>query len=142
MERVSGGQGLPRGQRLGKQGESISVRHNNPGNAKFSKLAAQFGGVPGEYAPENDGTYFAYFPTIEQGLAYQKALLLGKGYRNLTVPEALNKWADGTYTNQKFIHMFGQKKIADLNDSELSLLIREQIRNEDAQMYKRIYGGR
>jgi hypothetical protein len=122
------------------QGSSIAVRHNNPGNIKFGEFSKQYGAVKGEYSQrEKDGTYYSYFPTIQAGLAAQRALLTSKNYRDLTVPQALSKWADGTYTNQKFINMFGNKKIKDLSEQELAMLQKEQIKNEDINLYKQIY---
>lgn len=44
---------------------SVSYRHNNPGNLKFTSLTQSFGATQGDAG--SDGGYFCKFPTYEKG---------------------------------------------------------------------------
>ncbi len=68
-------------------GGSRSWRNNNPGNIEYGPYARSKGAIG------TDGR-FAVFPTYEAGRAAQENLLFdSKGYRNLTLSQAINKWA-------------------------------------------------
>lgn len=78
------------GQRMGG---SRSWRNRNPGNIEFGPFAKSMGAIG------SDGR-FAIFPTEEAGRKAQERLLFeSKGYRDLTLPQAISKWAPGSENN-------------------------------------------
>lgn len=72
---------------------SRSFRNNNPGNIRWSEFSERYGGV------EVDGE-MAHFPTVAQGLAAMVALLASRNYRNLTLLEAITRYAPSSDNNQ------------------------------------------
>lgn len=91
---------------------SLAQRQNNPGNIEDGLFARSHGALAREtiYSPDfatsdtpkmGGSNYvresrFAVFPTAEVGFAAMKALLSGPLYSNLTVAEAIAKWAPET----------------------------------------------
>jgi hypothetical protein len=63
-----------------------AARNNNPGNIEAGEFATAHG------ASGSDGR-FAIFPSAEAGFAALKALFELPDYRNLTVAEALKRYA-------------------------------------------------
>jgi hypothetical protein len=61
-------------------------RNNNPGDIEYGKFAIAHGAIKGD-------PRFAVFPDIETGYKAMQALFSAPSYNNLTVREALNKWA-------------------------------------------------
>jgi len=66
--------------------DSRCRRNNNPGNIERGRFASAHGSIG------DDGRY-AVFPSSEVGFAAMRALLESAGYRNLTVAQALTRWA-------------------------------------------------
>lgn len=66
---------------------SKSTRNNNPGNIRRGRFAERRG------APDTDGDGMANFPTSAQGFRALLELLTGPSYRDLTIEEALNRYA-------------------------------------------------
>jgi hypothetical protein len=64
-------------------------RNNNPGNIEFGKFAKAHG------ATGSDGR-FAVFPSPDAGFAAMRVLFCAPAYVNLTVAEAIAKWAPST----------------------------------------------
>jgi hypothetical protein len=62
-------------------------RNNNPGDIEFGTFAEAHGATKG-----TDGR-FAIFDSPEAGFAAMKALFQSSHYIDLTVSEALNRWA-------------------------------------------------
>lgn len=86
---------------------SRSYRNNNPGNVNYSKDIDPKYGAKLEDGPN---TRFAHFQTAGQGLAYLVALLTGPAYRNLSIEQAINKFAPGTENDtQAYIEDVCQK---------------------------------
>ncbi len=74
-------------------GGSRSWRNNNPGNIEYGPFAASMG------ASGSDGR-FAVFPDYLTGRKAQESLLFdSKGYRNLTLAQAVGRWAPGSENN-------------------------------------------
>ena len=74
-------------------GGSRSWRNNNPGNIEYGPFAMAHG------ATGSDGR-FAIFPDYASGRAAQSSLLFDSpAYRNLTLGQAISKWAPGTENN-------------------------------------------
>lgn len=65
---------------------SASQRNHNPGDISYGKFAVDHG------ATGRDGR-FATFPDDATGKAAQLALLSSKSYRDLTIPQAISKYA-------------------------------------------------
>ena len=130
-----GGKNIP-------QGGSIAVSHNNPGNIKFGEFAKKYGATEGRRA--TDGGVFAQFPDVETGLKAKQDLLLGSGYRNLTVDQAMKRWSNNGYGGELYPEI-ANRKISDLSGEELSLLSQKQIKREDGAMARKMgikqYGG-
>jgi hypothetical protein len=75
---------------------SRSWRNNNPGNIRH------FG--PGSFAERTgatgkDNSGFAIYPTAVQGMAAMFRLMGGSGYRNLTILEAIKRYAPDSDNN-------------------------------------------
>jgi hypothetical protein len=131
-------QDLPRPQMsTAPKGGSIAVTHNNPGNIKFGQFAQEFGATPGRQA--TDGGIFAVFPDVETGLAAQRRLLLSRNYKNLTVNQAMKRWSNSGYGGELYPSV-SNKKMSELTEAELIELQRRQIKREDGNMYRAIYG--
>jgi len=131
-------QDLPRPQMsTAPKGGSIAVTHNNPGNIKFGQFAQEFGATPGRQA--TDGGIFAVFPDVETGLAAQRRLLLSRNYKSLTVNQAMKRWSNSGYGGELYPSV-SNKKMSELTEAELIELQRRQIKREDGNMYRAIYG--
>lgn len=62
-------------------------RNNNPGNIEAGEFASKYGAIPG-------GGRYALFPTMEAGNKAREALLFeGSKYKNLSLREAIKRWA-------------------------------------------------
>ncbi len=69
-----------------KRGGNRASRNNNPGNISYGPFARSQGAVG------TDGR-FAVFPTPNAGFQAMKGLLRSQGYSNLTIAQAIAKWA-------------------------------------------------
>ncbi len=75
------------------EGGSRSWRNNNPGNIEYGPYAKKAGAVG------SDGR-FAIFPDYQTGRKAQETLLFdSSGYRNLTLQQAIAKWAPSSENN-------------------------------------------
>lgn len=75
---------------------SRSVRNNNPGNLRFSSFTERRGA-------KNDGDGYAVFKTSALGFKAMVELLQASSYRDLTIRQALNRYAppaDNNPTNE------------------------------------------
>ena len=68
-------------------------RNNNPGDIEFGQFAELHGATREEIMPHGGTPRFAYFPTLAQGWGCLTALLYTPAYRNLTVAQAIAKFA-------------------------------------------------
>jgi len=76
-----------------KSGGSRSWRNNNPGNLEYGPFAKSMGAIG------SDGR-FARFPTYEAGRKAQEKLLFeSKGYKDLTLSQAIRRWAPASENN-------------------------------------------
>lgn len=73
------------GEMLRRQGVR-NWRNNNPGNLEYGEFARSKGAVG------TDGR-FAVFPTLEAGLKAKEDLVFGKHYINLSIKDAISKYA-------------------------------------------------
>jgi hypothetical protein len=89
----SRGPGAPGGAAPQGTGGSRSWRNNNPGNLEFGPFAQSMG------ATGSDGR-FAIFPDYAAGRKAQERLLFdSKSYRDLTLGQAIARWAPGSENN-------------------------------------------
>jgi len=111
----------PNGEKVKRSGGTRAWRNNNPGNMINSDFARKHGAI---------GTAggFAVFPDEATGMKAVKTLLRSSSYINLSIREAIHKWAPAAdnndpkkYTNmvQKYTGLAPDKKIKSLNDNEL-----------------------
>jgi hypothetical protein len=72
---------------------SKNFRNNNPGNIRASKFAEKRG------APDSDRDGFANFRTSAEGFRALVELLQGSSYRDLSIAEAITRWAPAADNN-------------------------------------------
>lgn len=125
------------------KGKTAAERNNNPFNIKFGNFAAKYGATK-ENKPALDGGSFATFSSPQVGFQAAKDLLLGKNYRNLTVDQAMKRWSNNGYGGNIFPEV-ANKRVADLNPTELDNLQKKQIVREDKKYANKLgiykYGG-
>lgn len=76
-----------------------------------------------------DGGAFALFPTIEDGLSASKDLLRSSAYANLPFESAMRRWSGNGYGSD-VAPQFKNRKIKDLTDKEIDVLIEHMKRRE------------
>ena len=109
------------GEKIKRSGGTASWRNNNPGNIRKSRSAYEFGAI-------GETNKWAVFPDEETGMNAIVKLLRSKNYKNLSVKDAIHRWApfsDGNNPEsyaRKVSNMTGldaNTKIKSLNDSEI-----------------------
>lgn len=125
------------------------IAHHNPGNIKYGKFAAKYGAVAGRKA--TDGGNIAIFPDWESGMKAKKDLLRSGGYKNLTLDEAMKRWSGyyvepkpgkprGGYGADRIAPQLANKRMADMSEDELNLVMKKMAKIEDGDVYKVVYG--
>jgi hypothetical protein len=103
-------------------------RNNNPGNIIAGKFAESQGAIPG-------GGRFALFPTLEAGNKARRNLLFeSDSYKDLTVSEAIRKWAPPSENNsddyaRRFAAAAGvplNTKMKDFTEKQRNLAMKSQ----------------
>jgi len=113
---------------------SMAERHNNPGNIKYADwLAKKYGAVKGERS--SDGGYFSRFPDIATGLKAMSGLLRSKGYKNLTVEKALQKWSNSAGYTNPHLKELKDKVVGSLDDNDLKRVMDIITQGEDSKLY-------
>ena len=114
----------PNGERIERSRGTVAWRHNNPGNIVNSKFAREHG------AFQSSGK-FAIFPDEQTGMNAIKSLLRSKGYINLSISQAIHKWAPAADNNnpERYTRNVANqtkldpnRKISSLNDQELQAI--------------------
>ena len=77
-----------------KKGGHRNWRNNNPGNLEYGKFTKEHGAIG------TDGR-FAIFPSMNDGYIAQVALLSGDKYKNLTLSQALKRFAPAFENNTR-----------------------------------------
>lgn len=106
------------------KGGSRSWRNNNPGNLRMSEFSRRAGAI-------GEAGGFAVFPDEQTGMQAIKLLLHGKSYNNLTIANAISRYAPPTENNtvayqRNIERLTGQsinRRISDLSDTELDKLV-------------------
>ncbi len=112
------------GNKLVKENGSRSWRNNNPGNIRSGTFANRYGSI-------GSIERFAIFPDYETGRAALRSLIRGPSYVNLSIYNAIEKYApikeNNTANYKKLISKLtgldGNRKISSLNDQELDKLL-------------------
>ena len=105
-------------------GGTRAWRNNNPGNIRLYDFARKAGAI-------GEAGGFAVFPDEATGVRAVKNLLLSKNYKNLTIANAISRYAppveNNTVAYQRSIErMTGlsiNRKMSDLSDSELDKVV-------------------
>lgn len=107
---------------------TVSDRHNNPGNIKYSPFAKKYGAVQGEKS--KDGDYFAKFPDKATGeKAMRDLFTTGKPYQGKTVAEGIDTWTNHKPYNYD-LGDIAKKKISDLSPTELDTVFSTMRKGE------------
>jgi len=110
-----------KGEKIKRTGGSVAWRNNNPGNIRKSKNSYNLGAI-------GETDKWAVFPDEESGLNAIVKLLRSKNYKNLSVSDAINRWAPSSDGNNpesyahkvsKMTGLSANAKIDNLNDTEL-----------------------
>lgn len=117
-----------------RTGGDRNWRNNNPGNIEYGPFAIKYGAIG------SDGR-FAIFPSEEQGRAAQDALLKSKNYANLSLQDAIKRYAPSNENDPKsYANQIMKSTGIDTSKTYASLTPEEQSKVLDAM--KRIEGGR
>ena len=122
---ASSGPAVPGDRRMGG---SRSWRNNNPGNIEYGAFARSMG------ATGTDGR-FAVFPDYKAGRnAQEKLLFEGQNYKNLTLAQAIRRWAPASENNvPAYIKAMGadpNTRMQDFSPSQRSTLLDAMQRHE------------
>lgn len=117
-----------------RTGGDRNWRNNNPGNIEYGPFAIKYGAIG------SDGR-FAIFPTQEQGRMAQDALLKSKNYANLSLSDAIKRYAPSNENDPRvYANQIMKSTGIDLNSKYADLTPEQQGRILDAM--NRIEGGR
>jgi D-Tyr-tRNAtyr deacylase len=117
-----------------RSGGDRNWRNNNPGNIEYGPFAQKYGAIG------SDGR-FAIFPTEEQGRMAQDALLKSKNYANLSLSDAIKRYAPSNENDPKsYANQIMKATGIDTSKTYASLSPEEQGKVLDAM--KKIEGGR
>lgn len=116
-----------------RQGGNRNWRNNNPGNIEYGQFAISMGAIG------TDGR-FAIFPTMDMGYKAADTLMKGKNYQNLTIAQAIRRWAPETENDVQIYQRRFQQAGFDLNKRYSDLTPEEQRRYLETKM--NMEGGR
>ncbi|MBR5354829.1 MAG: hypothetical protein IK122_01740, partial [Alphaproteobacteria bacterium] len=114
------------GTKIKRIGGTVAWRNNNPGNIKKSSFARNNGAV-------GETDKWAVFPNEETGLIAITKLLRTDGYNQLSISEAIHKWAPASDNNHpvtysrnvsKMTGLSINTKIKDISDNDLMRVAR------------------
>lgn len=136
-------------------GKDVATRLNNPGNIIYNPIFAKMFGAVDSGVKQTDGTgHFAAFRTIDDGLKARETQLFGtvdgifksKYYKpNTDINYALKKWSggvnkDGSINSKGYgVNIYPEiagKTLAEITPQERKELMKRQIKQESASMYK------
>ena len=110
-----------------RQGGNRNWRNNNPGNIEYGPFAMSMG------ATGSDGR-FAIFPDMEMGYKAADALMKGKNYQNLSIADAIKRWAPPNENNTGAYQQRFQQAGFDLNKRYSDLSPAEQRKYLETKM--------
>ena len=112
------------GQKYKKVGGTLAWRNNNPGNIRYTEFARRAGAIAGAHG-------FAVFPDKQTGRDAIKRLLVSKNYKDLTIANAVSRYAPPSENNtagyqRSLANMTGlsiNRRMSDLSDTELEKVV-------------------
>jgi hypothetical protein len=110
-----------------RQGGNRNWRNNNPGNIEYGPFAMSMG------ATGSDGR-FAIFPDMEMGYRAADALMKGKNYQNLSIANAIKRWAPESENDVNAYQRKFQQAGFDLNKRYSDLSPAEQRKYLETKM--------
>ena len=117
-----------------RKGGHRNWRNNNPGNIEYGKFAISMGAIG------TDGR-FAIFPNMEMGYAAADTLMKGKSYQNLSIADAIKRWAPESENDvaayQNTFKKAGfdiTKRYSDLSPSEQRKYLETKMRMEGGKV--------
>jgi hypothetical protein len=110
-----------------RQGGNRNWRNNNPGNIEYGPFAMSMG------ATGSDGR-FAIFPDMEMGYRAADALMKGKNYQNLSIANAIKRWAPPNENDTRAYQQRFQQAGFDLNKRYSDLSPAEQRKYLETKM--------
>ena len=110
-----------------RQGGHRNWRNNNPGNIEYGPFAMSMG------ATGSDGR-FAIFPDMEMGYRAADALMKGKNYQNLSIANAIKRWAPPNENDTRAYQQRFQQAGFDLNKRYSDLSPAEQRKYLETKM--------
>ena len=118
-----------------RKGGHRNWRNNNPGNIEYGKFAISMGAIG------TDGR-FAIFPSMDMGYAAADALMKGKSYQNLSIADAIKRWAPASDKNDvaDYQNTFKKagfditKKYSELSPSEQRRYLETKMRMEGGKV--------
>ncbi len=111
---------------------NIPNRQNNPGALKYGEFAKNHGAIG------KGARGFAIFPSAEEGIEALKALLQSENYKNLTIFEAMKRFAPACENDpkayadgiRKTTGIDAAKKLYELTKDELVLVVHKIVVTE------------
>ncbi len=105
-------------------GGTRAWRNNNPGNIRMSDFSRRAGAI-------GEAGGFAVFPDEQTGQRAVKKLLRGKSYNNLTIANAVSRYAPPSENNtvayqrsiERLTGLSINRRISDLSDAELDKVV-------------------
>ena len=105
-------------------GGTRAWRNNNPGNIRMSDFSRRAGAI-------GEAGGFAVFPDEQTGQRAVKQLLRGKSYNNLTIANAVSRYAPPSENNtvayqrsiERLTGLSINRRISDLSDAELDKVV-------------------
>ena len=113
-----------------KVGGTLAWRNNNPGNIRYSEFSRRAGAIGSAHG-------FAVFPDEQTGRNAIKKILASNSYKDLTIANAVSRYAPPTENNTagyqrslaKLTGLSVNRRISDLSDTEIDSVVEaiEQI---------------
>ncbi len=109
----------------------VNWRNNNPGNLEYGPFARENGAIG------TDGR-FAVFPSMEDGYAAQSTRLQTGGYKDLSLNDAIYKWAPPSENDSagyvayvsKYTGISPNKKMSDMTPEEIASVVNTMSKHE------------
>ena len=121
---------LANGDKIERTGGSTSWRNNNPGNIEYREFAKKHGAIG------TDGR-FAIFQSESDGLDAMVSLLRTKNYKNLSLYQAIERWAPSSDGNNPANYAKTVSKLSGFPiDVKLNTLTDEDLRKITSAMQR------
>jgi len=118
-----------------REGGDLNWRNNNPGNIRYGDYAKSMGAIG-----ENKG--FAIFPTMEMGRKAADKLLQGSSYKDLTIAQAIARWAPRADNNNPELYAATISKMTGLNPNRKYVDLNSTEKGKFLDAMYRIEGGK